>query len=104
MGRLTRRLVTSHSRERFHTICISYSKDDKSAERADVRTLCEKFIDLHNLNALTTTDVQQIIAGLELDILIDLTSHTYEGRIGAGVSFNFFFYPLNELVFRFNYF
>ena len=82
MGRLTRRLVTTHSRVFFHTTCISYSKDDHSPERMDVRELCQEFVDLHSLNALTMTDALRIIVGLDLDVLIDITSHTYEGRIG----------------------
>ena len=82
MGRLTRRLVTTHSRVFFHTTCISYSKDDHSPERMDVRELCQEFVDLYSLNALTMTDALQIIVGLDLDVLIDITSHTYEGRIG----------------------
>ena len=89
MGRLTRRLVTSHSRVHFHTTCISYSEDDKSLERTDVRTLCEEFVDLHAMNALTITDVQEVIVGLDLDIIIDITSHTYEGRIGMARAFYF---------------
>jgi predicted O-linked N-acetylglucosamine transferase (SPINDLY family) len=78
MGRLTRSLVTSHSRS-FATSLFSYGYDDNSDIRRYVSSRSD-FVDLHH--TLSNVEAAQRIAEKNILILVDLTGHTYNNRIG----------------------
>lgn len=78
MGRLTKWLVTHHNTSRFNTTLISYGPNDKS----DIRNFVEansNFVDIFlEKNDFTAT---RIVHNMNLDILIDITLHTFNGRV-----------------------
>jgi predicted O-linked N-acetylglucosamine transferase (SPINDLY family) len=77
MGRLTKGLVTSHSK-RFVSTSFSYGFDDHSDIREYVASH-SNFVDLSAV--LSNKEAAEIIESNALDILIDLTGHTYNNRI-----------------------
>lgn len=84
MGRLTRRLVTSHNESRFIQHSISYGPDDKSDIRRFVQNKSQHFLDLFG----TKSDAEAVsrVRLFNLDILVDITTHTYNGRINIASS------------------
>ena len=83
MGRLTKWLVTHHNDSKFNTTLISYGPDDKS----DIRKYVESnsnFIDIFaEKNDFTAT---RLVHNMNLDILIDITMHTFNGRVQISAS------------------
>ena len=101
MGRLTRRLVTSHSEARgFNSTCFSYGPNDGSDTRVMVETnINSKFVDIAAMGLTNDAEAAHVVASTGLHILIDLTTHTFEGRIGiaargpAPIVINFLGWP-----------
>ena len=107
MGRLTMRLVTGHTsntgiqgKGHRDTVCahsLSYGENDQSSVRTYVSTHSEHFIDLENVR--NDQDAAEVVEKLELDVVVDLTAHTYKGRIGiacgkpAPIVINYLGYP-----------
>ena len=79
MGRLTQRLVTSHNASRVDAVNIMYGPNDNSEVSARVRSQSPLFVDLHAV--VQDDEAAAALNRLDLDILIDITSHTYNGRI-----------------------
>ena len=79
MGRLTKRLVVSHNMSRVRSVSVSYGHNDNSDVRKYVKKHSPEF---HDLFAVTSDyEAAAIIASMRLDILVDLNSHTFNGRI-----------------------
>lgn len=115
MGRLTRHLVTSHNTRYFEentnvsnyhdlieVYLFSYGPNDGSAIRRDIERASREnvHISLIELHRYTNDrDVANMIASAQLDILVDITSHTYNGRIElsalkpSNVIINYLGYP-----------
>ena len=97
MGRLTMNLVTSHQPTNVTAVCISYGARDGSSVRTFVENRAAMFYDV--LDVPSNQDVASFIETLQLDVLVDLTTHTYRGRIGiaalkpAPVVINYLGYP-----------
>jgi len=111
MGRLTRHLVTSHNTrhflnnsgsELFEIFLYSYGPNDGSAirqfiERASRENVHITLVELFRYK--NDRDVAGMIAAAQLDILVDITSHTYNGRIDlaalnpSNVIINYLGYP-----------
>ena len=97
MGRLTQRFVTSHNRSRISSISISYGPDDKSSVRSHVQANSQNFLDIEIIR--NDYDASDRVRMLDLDVVIDLTSHTYNGRIAiaalkpAPLVINYLGYP-----------
>jgi predicted O-linked N-acetylglucosamine transferase (SPINDLY family)/tetratricopeptide (TPR) repeat protein len=102
MGRLTATLVVGHSRSdivlsthseaqqmqstgtlgpsgKINVTAISYGADDHSDVRRFVESHVGPFIDAFAVR--NDMEVAQFVRSLELDILVDITAHTYNGRI-----------------------
>ena len=98
MGRLTMKLVTSHTSGRINASCISYGAIDGSSVRQYVQGRMEsQFHDVRDL--ASDEDASAYITKLGLDIVIDLTAYTYRGRISiaalkpAPIVINYLGYP-----------
>ena len=79
-GRLTKRLVTSHDRSRMDTFSLSYGNHDQSDIAFYIRNYSHYFVDLFPVHS--DVEAASAIANtLEIDILIDLTAHTYNNRL-----------------------
>jgi tetratricopeptide (TPR) repeat protein len=83
MGRLTFHLVTkpylqTNDRFEYEVYCITYSGNDGSPVYAYVNTHCQNFLDFRDAESHIIIDR---IKSLELDVLVDLTVHTYRGRV-----------------------
>lgn len=97
MGRLTQKLVTRHNGEDIVSYCFSYGPNDRSEERAYVESRCSHFYDFHNIASDEVLAAK--ILQHDIDILVDLTSLTYKGRVGialhgpARIIVNYLGYP-----------
>ena len=103
MGRLTAYLVTHHNQEYFHSADVevylfSYGNNDNSTIRRSVEFARNiHFVDLFGIK--NDHQAASVIASYSVDILIDITSHTYNGRIEltalkpANVVINYLGYP-----------
>lgn len=67
-----------HNREMFKVSCYSYGPDDQSYQREHIKTTCDEFIDLHNLN---NASAAKRIFEDKVDILIDLAAYLKDSRI-----------------------
>jgi len=79
MAHLMLGLFGLHNRNEFNIFCYSYGEDDASAYRAQIRSDCDKFVDIHNLN---DTAAAKCIYEDQVDILVDLKGYTRGNRIG----------------------
>lgn len=86
MGRLTQHLVSHHSAEAVETTyLLSYGYDDGSALRRELIARAAAsggrlvWVELSSIR--NDRDVSSVIASLRLDVLVDLTAHTYNGRV-----------------------
>lgn len=79
MGQLTSYLVT-HPKGGIEVYCLSYGPNDQSPARHFVSASCSHFIDLYAVlnDGLVA---EYIYTNLTLDILVDLTTLTYNNRI-----------------------
>ena len=84
MGRLTAGLVTSHNRSRVHVTAFSYGFNDLSAIRRRVEKGSDRFIDL--LRVTNDIEASTIVYNENVDVLVDLTAHTYKGRIAVAAA------------------
>lgn len=97
MGRLTSSLVVHHNLSLVDVTCISYGPDDNSSIRRHIESSCGSFIDISRI--ANDFEVAARLHALSFDILIDLTSHTYNGRIDitalkpAPIVINYLGYP-----------
>jgi predicted O-linked N-acetylglucosamine transferase (SPINDLY family) len=78
MGRLTQWLVTHHNDSIIRSISLSYGPNDDSYTRYYIQNK-SNFIDFYL--ELNDAEVANSINQLDLDIIIDLTAHTYKGRM-----------------------
>lgn len=78
MGRLTQWLVTHHNDSIIRSSSLSYGPNDKSYIRHYIENK-SNFIDFYL--EMNDAEVANSIKKLDLDIIIDLTAHTYKGRI-----------------------
>jgi protein O-GlcNAc transferase len=70
-------VLEAHNRSRFEIFAFSTTPGDGSSLRARVERSVEHFVDMSNL---TDADVAARIAGLSIDIAIDLGGHSSGGR------------------------
>ena len=97
MGRLTMKLVTTPHSGKVNSSCISYGVRDYSAVRKYVTRHAREYHDILNMNS--NFDAAEFVAKLELDVLVDLTAHTYRGRVAiaaakpAPIVINYLGYP-----------
>jgi protein O-GlcNAc transferase len=68
----------AHNREEFNVFCYSYGRDDGSEYRRRIMQDCDKFIDL---NKVSHVESAKRIYEDGVDILIELTGHTKDGRL-----------------------
>ena len=85
-----------HDKSRFETVAISLGPDDNSKIRKRLETAIERFIDV---SAYSDDQIANLIATLEIDILIDLMGFTKMARTGvfakcpAPIQINYLGYP-----------
>jgi len=97
MGRLTSRFVTSHNRSRLSATCLSYGPNDGSSVRRHVQFHAQRFIDIEAVK--NDEEASAAIRALGLDVLVDLTAHTYNGRVAiaalkpAAIVINYLGFP-----------
>ena len=90
------RLLETHDRSRFEVIAVGLERQDTSDVAKRVRAGCDRFLDVshHSEKAIA-----ELLRGFEVDIAIDLSGHTFGGRIGvfahraAPVQINYLGYP-----------
>ena len=89
-------LIEGHDRARFEVTAISLGPDDASPWRARAEKVFDRFVDARDK---TDDEIADMIAGLEIDILVDLNGHTKGTRAGilarrpAPVQVNYLGYP-----------
>ena len=76
---LTAELFESHDRSRFTVIAISHGPDDGSPMRA---RLVKAFDEFHDVRGKSDREVAGMMRALEVDIAIDFSGHTMNGRPG----------------------
>ena len=76
---LTAELFESHDRSRFTVIAISHGPDDGSPMRA---RLVKAFDEFHDVRGKSDREVAEMMRALEVDIAIDCSGHTMNGRPG----------------------
>ena len=97
MGRLTSYLVTHHNTSKVNATCISYGPDDNSDIRKFVQNKSINFIDVFRMG--NDFEVATLLNSMHFDILVDITAHTYNGRIEilalkpAPIVINYLGYP-----------
>lgn len=95
MGRLTKQLVTSHSLD-IDSVSFSYGFDDHSDIRQYVSSH-SKFVDIAAVRS--NREAAKLLDSYSLDILVDLTGHTYNNRLEistykpSAVAINFLGFP-----------
>eukprot|EP01040_Poterioochromonas_malhamensis_P008695 gene8695-9413_t len=102
MGRLTAGIVTNTNQTQLPNsfiefYCFSYGFNDASEIRNYIEKHCHHFIDI----SILTTDysIAQTISSYNIDILIDITSHTYHNRMNilsfrpSALTINYLGYP-----------
>lgn len=80
MGRLTSRFVTHHNSSRVLSISFSFGPSDDSDMRERIEKFSPIFVDLEKSTVPVASDAADIISSYQLDILIDLTVLTFNGR------------------------
>lgn len=89
-------LLERHDRSRFEITAISIGPDDGSPERARVKAAVDRFVDVEKAS---TEEIARQIAGLGIDIAVDLMTHTKGERMSlfahrpAPVQVSFLGYP-----------
>ena len=97
MGRLTSFLVTQHNASKVNATCVSYGPDDSSDIRKIVQNASQHFVDLFRMG--NDFEIATLLHSMQFDILVDITSHTYNGRIEitalkpAPIVINYLGYP-----------
>ncbi|HMI96619.1 MAG TPA: hypothetical protein VK479_08925, partial [Micropepsaceae bacterium] len=85
-----------HDKDRFETIAISFSRDDRSETRTRIETAFDKFIDVQDMS---DSQVAALMREMEIDIAIDLNGYTGDSRTAilahrpAPVQVNYLGYP-----------
>jgi predicted O-linked N-acetylglucosamine transferase (SPINDLY family) len=69
-----------HDRERFETIGVSLRRE--AAQDAMHRRVRRAFEQFHDVTEVSDRDVAALLRRLEVDIVIDLNTHTHGGRLG----------------------
>lgn len=83
MGRLTKWLVTHHNDSKFNTTLISYGPNDRS----DIRKYVESNSNFYDMyDEKNDYIAANIVHSMNLHILIDITAHTFNGRIKISAS------------------
>lgn len=97
MGRLTSSLITNYLSKNIEIYCFCYGENDESFIRHYVAKYCDHFVDLYQLKY--DYNASDIIHSFQVDMLIDITTHTYNNRIGisclkpAPIIVNYLGYP-----------
>jgi predicted O-linked N-acetylglucosamine transferase (SPINDLY family) len=68
-----------HDRKRIETIAVSFGPDDGSAMHARLTRAFDRFVDVRER---PDRDIAALIREMEADIVVDLSGHTAEGRLG----------------------
>ena len=85
-----------HDKNRFETVAISFSPDDRSETRTRIETAFDRFIDVQNMS---DAEVAAMMREMEIDIAVDLNGYTGDARSGilsyrpAPVQVNYLGYP-----------
>lgn len=79
VGRLMNNVIQAHDRNRFELIGVSYGPDDQSALRKKIINGFDQFL---NFAGESDENVARWLREREVDILVDLTGYTREGRPG----------------------
>lgn len=77
---LVKRLFARHDRSRFEVTAISIGPDDGSTHRRAVKAAVDRFVDLEGAKP---EDIARHVAGLGVDILVDLMGHTKGEQMGT---------------------
>lgn len=67
-----------HDRSQFNVFCYSYGKDDKSRFRDNIKTSCDRFIDIREMDHI---EAARRINDDGVDILIDLVGYMAANRL-----------------------
>jgi protein O-GlcNAc transferase len=76
---LSAELFELHDRERFEVIGVSFGRDDHSELRARLVKAFDRFYDVRRKS---DEEVAKLLHDLRVDIAVDMTGHTRDGRTG----------------------
>lgn len=77
VAHLIRRLFQAHNRDKFHCTMYSYDRNEASPYFNEMRAQADSFVSLLGLDDFTAA---KVIAGDEVDILVDLMGHSKGNR------------------------
>ncbi|MDA0781266.1 MAG: tetratricopeptide repeat protein [Rickettsiales bacterium] len=80
VSHLMRGVFKNHDKDRFEIYLYSFSGQDKSGYQDEIKSYCNKFIDVGSISNYETA---RIINEDQIDILIDLNGHTGTSRVEA---------------------
>jgi len=78
VSHLMRRVFGLHDRNDFNVFCYSYGVNDGSDYRKQIEQDCDRFVDIR---PLSYADSAKRIYEDQVDILVELTGHTKDGRL-----------------------
>jgi protein O-GlcNAc transferase len=93
---LVAELIELHDRDEFEIFGVSFGRDDGRALRKRIARGVDRFEDAHGVD---DGEVVARLAGLDIDIAVDLTSYTADSRLGvlarrpAPIQVNYLGYP-----------
>ena len=79
VGHLMAGVLERHDRARFDVTAVGYGTGAPDAIQARIRSACERFVDVHGM---TDAAAAARMRELRIDIAVDLTGLTHEGRPG----------------------
>lgn len=80
VGYFITNIITNHDTEHFKIFCYSNFRGTGDERTREIRQSCSSFATIYNL---TDEDLARKIHDDDIDILVDLTGHTSESRIGV---------------------
>jgi protein O-GlcNAc transferase len=80
VAHLMRGVFKNHNRSEFEVYLYSSSGKDPSGYKEEIKTYCDKFIDI---NGIANYEIAKIIYNDNIDILIDLNGHTGDAKLHA---------------------
>jgi protein O-GlcNAc transferase len=78
VAHLMRGVFKNHNKNEFEVYLYSSSGEDLSGYKDEIKTYCDKFVDVANVS---NYQISQLIYNDEIDILIDLNGHTGHSKL-----------------------
>lgn len=83
VGQMISGMLPLHDRSKFEVVALNTGKDDKSETRKIIKKGVDRWIDLSTPLEMTDGEMAAKIYDQNIDILIEMTGHTKDKRIGV---------------------